>query len=372
MIYFDNAATTFPKPPGVADAVLRALGAFGNPARGAHGPALAALRCVEEARSRAAALLGVASPERVVFCKNVTEALNLVIGGVDGHMVTTEAEHNAVLRPLYRRGDCSIVPVDSFGRYTVEDLAAHCRPDTAAVVVAHASNVTGNVVPLDGIARFCRGRGIRLIVDAAQTAGLLALDMDGMGIDAVCFTGHKSLFGPQGTGGACVGDGLAPRPLIVGGSGSRSFEREQPSALPGLFEAGTMNAHGLAGLSAGMEYIVGVGRETVFAAADRLAGVFLAGLGEVTGVRLYGDYAAAERVPIVTLNIGDMDSAEVADRLWEEHGVAVRAGAHCAPLLHRRFGTEGRGAVRFSFSHRNTEEEVGHALRALREIAARR
>jgi cysteine desulfurase family protein len=368
VIYFDNAATSFPKPPGVIEAVVRAMHEFGNPARGAHDFAMAALRRVEETRTAAAALFGFASPSRVAFCKNATEALNIVIGSVDGHIVTTEAEHNSVLRPLHRRGNFSIVPVDALGRCTAADIAAHCRPDTAAVVVAHASNVTGNVAPLDAVARVCRERGILLVVDAAQTAGLLAIDMDRTGIDALCFTGHKSLFGPQGTGGVCVGERLAVRPLLVGGSGSRSFDLDQPPHLPDLLEAGTMNAHGLAGLAAGMDYIAATGRETIFAAARRLASLFLDGLADIRGVTLYGDYGAAERVPIVTLNVGDVDSAEVADALARDYGIAVRAGAHCAPLLHRRFGTEGRGAVRFSFSHSNTEEEVRHALRALAEI----
>lgn len=371
MIYFDSAATCFHRPPAVAEAVMRAIGEFGNPSRSAHAHAMAAARTVERARVQAARLFGCLSPERVVFTKNVTEALNIAVSSISGHIVSTEAEHNSVLRPLYRKGDCSIVPVDAHGCYDVPAIAAGIRPDTVAVVIAHASNLTGNVAPVAEIGRMCRERGLLLIVDAAQTAGLLDMDMERMGIDALCFTGHKSLFGLQGTGGMCVGGRFSPRPLIVGGSGSRSFEMLQPDCLPELLEAGTANSHGIAGLSAGLSYVLERKPENLLAVADGLARRFIDGVGDVEGIVLYGDLRAESRVPIVALNLGGMDSAEVAQQLADEYGIAVRAGAHCAPLLHRRFGTEKQGAVRFSFSPFNTEEEVAVAVRAVAEIGSR-
>ena len=396
MIYLDNAATSFPKPPAVAEALVAALGSFGNPSRSAHEAALTAGRCVEGLRAKIAGFFGCPWPERVVFTKNVTEALNLAISSLQGHIVTTEAEHNSVLRPVHRHGNYTVVPVDGRGVYTAESIARACRPDTAAVVVAQASNLTGNLAPLEDIACLCRERGLYLIVDAAQTAGFMEFNLEKTGVDAYCFTGHKSLYGPQGTGGLVLSQRFTPEPLMVGGSGSRSFEPTQPDQLPDRLEAGTLNGHGLAGLSAGLDYVRNMGPAELLARADRLARLFYGelkervgersspasagplephrGLGgaeprrDPGGVTFYGDYQAGLRMPIVTLNVEGATSEEVAAYLAEEHDIAVRAGAHCAPLLHRRFGTEKRGAVRFSFSHFNTEPEVRAAVEALERL----
>lgn len=370
MLYFDNAATSFPKPPCVAEAMVDAIRRFGNPSRGGHEFAMAASREVERARALVAGMFGCCSPARVVFTKNATEALNIAIGSVDGRIVSTEAEHNSVLRPLYRRGDFGIVPVDAKGRYGFDAIAAECGPGTAAVVVAHASNVTGNLVPLGEIGRLCRERGMLFIVDAAQTAGLVDIDMERDRVDALCFTGHKSLYGPQGTGGICLGERFRPRPLMVGGSGSRTFDRDQPADLPVLLEVGTQNAHGIAGLAAGAAYVMEHGPEALRERAARLAAQFVDGVRRRNGVVLYGDIDAPARIPVVSLNIGDMDSAEAAAELAERFGMAVRGGAHCAPLLHTRFGTEKRGAVRFSFSHFNTDGEIEAAIAAVATMAA--
>ncbi len=372
MIYLDNAATSFPKPRRVVDAVRQALSTFGSPSRGAHGFSLAATRAVESARANIARLFNCPDPARIAFAKNVTEALNLAISSVDGHIVSSEAEHNSVLRPLFRRGNLGFVPLDDSGRYSLDDVKRACRPDTAAVVLAHASNLTGNLAPVEAIGRFCRERGLLFILDAAQTAGLIDIDMEALGLDALCFTGHKSLCGPQGTGGICLGARFRPRPLMTGGSGSRSFETVQPEELPDLLEAGTQNAHGLAGLAAGVEYVLEKTPAGLWAGADRLARAFHRRLAASPGIVFYGDYAEGIRMPIVTLNIGDLPSGEVAGELWERHGIAVRSGAHCAPLLHRRFGTAGQGAVRFSFSHRNTDAEMAEAAGAVEGICRRR
>ena len=367
MIYFDNAATSFPKPPEVIRAVASAMESFGNPSRGSHDLALAASRSLETARQRAAELFGCPEAERVAFTKNVTEALNIAISSICGHIVTTESEHNSVLRPVFRHGDYTVIPVDERGRFNADDIALAIKPHTAAVVLAHGSNLTGNLAPVAEIGRMCRERGLIFILDAAQTAGVFDLNMEEAGVDALCFTGHKSLYGPQGTGGICLSRRFTPRPLLVGGSGIHSFSPQQPSEMPTLLEAGTLNGHGLAGLSAGLEYIRLNGRKAA-AEADRLARMFHDGLRRLDGVIFYGDYEANERAPIVTINVAALPSDEVADRLAEDYGIAVRPGSHCAPLLHRRFQTEARGSVRFSFSHFNREEEVRIALKAITEI----
>ncbi len=368
MIYFDNAATSFPKPPSVGEAVAQALNDFGNPGRAAHPPSLNALRCLEETRTRLALLFGCADPGRLAFCKNATEALNIAVNSLDGHLITSAAEHNSLLRPLYRRGNLSIAPVDPLGRYTLADIARLRRPDSTAVLIAHASNLTGNVAPLADLGRFCREQGLLLVVDAAQTAGLIAIDMEKIGIDALCFTGHKALYGPQGTGGLALSERFKPRPLLVGGGGD-AFSKEPPSELPELLEAGTMNAHSLAGLLAGVRYVQEETPAKLWSRADALAKRFNEGAARIPGLTLYGDLAAPERTPVVALNLSRRDSAEVAAELEERCGMAVRPGLHCAPLLHERFGTERQGAVRFSFSHFNTEGEIDRALAALAEMA---
>ena len=370
MIYFDNAATSYPKPPEVVRAVTGALESFGNPSRGAHGLALAAGRSLAATRQMAAELFGCPSAERVAFTKNITEALNIAIASVEGHIVTTESEHNSVLRPIFRRGDYTVLPVDGRGCFTAGDLVRALRRDTAAVALGHGSNLTGNLAPTLEIGRLCRERGLIFILDTAQTAGVFDLNMEAAGVDALCFTGHKSLYGPQGTGGICLSGRFTPRPLMVGGSGIHSFSPEQPPEMPTLLEAGTVNGHGLAGLLAGLEYVREHGPE-ITAEADRLARLFYRELKDRDYITFYGDYEAEKRAPIVTINVGELPSDEVADILAEDYGIAVRAGSHCAPLLHRRFGTETRGSVRFSFSHFNREDEVRTALTAIDDIYRR-
>lgn len=369
MIYFDNAATSFPKPKEVKEAVCLALESFGNPSRSAHDLALNAARSVEYARVQAAELFGCRASSRVAFTQNVTEALNLAISSIKGHIVTSAAEHNSVLRPVYRGGNYTIIEVDEHGRYEPDDIKKALRPDTAAVVLGHASNLTGQISPIMEAGALCRERNLTFIVDAAQTAGLIDIDMEQMGIDALCFTGHKSLYGPQGTGGICLSAGFLPEPLMVGGSGIHTFEREHPSDMPVRLEAGTLNGHGLAGLSAGLKYVKEREPEKLLAAADKIARHFYQGVKDIGGVVFYGDYGPAKRMPIVTLNVGKLPSDEVANTLAEEYDMAVRAGAHCAPLLHQAFGTVERGAVRFSFSHFNTFEEADIAIQAIRVIS---
>ncbi len=376
MIYLDSAATALHRPPAVGEAMGRALYAMGNAGRGVHGPALAAARLIYGVREKAAALFGVSDPGRVAFTANATQALNIAVEGLirpGDHVITTAREHNSLLRPLYRReaagAELTILPADGLGRVDFDALEDALRPNTRAVAVGHASNVTGDAVDLRRIADFTRTHGLLLIVDAAQTAGELPIDMEDLGIDVLCFTGHKGLMGPQGTGGLCVREGLDIPPLLVGGSGFRSFDRTHPAELPEALEAGTLNGHGLAGLGAALDYILERGVEDIRRTEDALARRFLAGVRAIPGVTLCGGWDAAVRAPIVTLNVGELDAGEVGRRLWDGAEICVRAGVHCAPLMHRALGTAERGAVRFSFSCFNTEAEIDRAVRAVAEIA---
>ena len=375
MIYLDNAATTVGKPPAVAEAVLSALGSFGNSGRGAYGEALDAGRCIYETRLLLGELFRCPA-DHVCFTPNSTAALNTAIAGLlspGDHVISTDWEHNSVLRPLYRfraqGGAVDFLPADRQGRLDWDTLPGLLRRETKAVVCTHASNLTGDALDLRRMGAFCREHGLLLVVDASQTAGLLPIDMEDMGIDVLCFTGHKSLMGPQGTGGLCVRPGVEICPLLTGGTGVQSYRETQPEAYPTRLEAGTLNGHGIAGLRAALRFRREVGREAILAHELGLARHFYERVRDIPGIRLYGDYAAAERAPIVALNLGDADSGAVADALWERWGIAVRPGAHCAPRLHRALGTEAQGAVRFSWSYYNTEAETDAAVSALRQLA---
>ena len=376
MIYLDQAATSFLKPPEVAQAVYASFGKLGNAGRGAHAPTLNASRLLYDTREKLAKLLGISDPSRIAFTCNATEALNTAVTGVfkpGDHVITTVCEHNSVLRPLYRMEkqglELTIINADKSGRLCYEQLDKSLRSNTKGVVVTHASNLTGNVTDLEKVGEFCRRNGMLFLVDASQTAGAMPLDVEKTGIDILCFTGHKGLLGPQGTGGIYVRNGLEVCPLKTGGSGIRSFEREHPSAMPEALEAGTLNGHGIAGLNAALDFLLKTGTAKIAQREQTLARQFADAAGQIEAVKLYGDFEAQERAAIVSLNIGDMDSALVSDILWEDYGICVRAGAHCAPLMHKVLGTEQQGAVRFSFSYFNTEREVEEAVRAVLEIA---
>lgn len=374
MIYLDNAATTLKKPPCVAEAVVRAMATMGNSGRSAHQEALDASRVIYRTREQLAKLLGCSAAERVVFTCNSTEALNIAIGGLfapGDHVLSTDCEHNSVLRPLYRLEGVEVdfLPADRRGCIDYDDFRRLLRPNTRGIVCTHGSNLTGNLLDIRAIGRFAKEHGLLLVVDASQTAGLLPIDMEEMGIDVLCFTGHKSLMGPQGTGGLCVGPGVEVRPLLTGGTGVQSYRETQPEEYPTRLEAGTLNGHGIAGLRAALRFRRELGRETILARELGLARRFYEQVRDIPGIRFYGDCEARERAPIVTLNLGDADSGAVADALWEGCQIAVRPGAHCAPRLHRALGTEEQGAVRFSWSWYSTEEETDAAAAALRALA---
>jgi cysteine desulfurase family protein len=376
VIYLDNAATTLHKPPQVEQAMLDALRTAGNPGRGAHEPTLHASRLVYAARCAVAKLLNAPDPSCIAFTANATQALNTALGGLfrpGDHIITTVCEHNSVLRPLYRLREngmsLSFTTADEKGRLQYDQWEGFLRPETRALVVTGASNVTGNGTDLARAAEFAHRHGLLLIVDAAQTAGELPLNVQVLGIDVLCFTGHKALLGPQGTGGLYVRPGLSVRPLVVGGSGVHSFDEQHPAQMPTALEAGTLNVPGLAGLCAGVEWILAQGVETLARREQALTVLFYERIRDLPNVKIYGDPEMTPRAPIVSLNIGDEDSARIADILWEEYGICVRAGAHCAPLMHKALGTAEQGTVRFSFSHFNTEAEVLQAAAAVRELA---
>ena len=377
MIYLDNAATTMKKPPQVAEAMVAALNTLGNSARGAYRGALDASHTVYGARVRIARLLGCPRPDHVVFTANVTEALNVAINGLlepGDHVVTTVLEHNSVLRPLYRleteRGiHLDFVGADHLGNPDYDAFQRLIRPETRLVVCTHASNLTGNLVDIRRVADTAHDRGALLVVDAAQTAGTRPVDMMDFGADVLCFTGHKGLMGPQGTGGLCIRPGVEIRPLKVGGTGVQTYSRAQPSQLPVHLEAGTLNGHGLAGLAAAVDYLNEVGLEQIEAHEAALTRQFYEGVRSIPGITVYGDFSG-DRAAIVTLNIRDYDSGAVSDALAEDYGIATRAGAHCAPRMHEALGTKEQGAVRFSFSWFTTEEEIDVAIRAVAELAA--
>ena len=375
MIYLDNAATTLRKPPAVAEAVLEAMGSFGNSGRGAYGEALDAGRCIYETRLLLGELFRCPA-DHVCFTPNSTAALNTAIAGLlspGDHVISTDWEHNSVLRPLYRfraqGGSVDFLPADRQGRLDLDQLPALLQRETKAVVCTHASNLTGDVMDLRRVGSFCRRHGLLFVLDASQTAGVLPIDMEALGIDVLCFTGHKSLLGPQGTGGLCVRPGVEIRPLLTGGTGVQSYRETQPEAYPTRLEAGTLNGHGLAGLRAALLFRKEVGQEVILRHETALARRFYDRVRDIPGIRLYGNFESSLRAPIVALNLADADSGAVADALWERWGIAVRPGAHCASRLHRALGTEEQGAVRFSWSYFNTAEETDAAAAALRVLA---
>ncbi len=377
MIYLDNAATSLRKPLEVIEAVVRAMSTMGNASRGTHASSLDASRIIYHARVKLADLFGCKRADHVVFTCNATEALNIAICGAinsDHHVITTDFEHNSVLRPLYRleterQAELSFVVADKRGNIDYTDFEKLLRPNTQAIVCTHASNLTGNMIDVSRVGQIAKAHGLLMIVDASQTAGCLPIDMETMNIDILCFTGHKALMGPQGTGGLCIREGVSIKPWKVGGTGVQTYSRSQPEALPALLEAGTLNGHGIAGLAAAVDYINSIGIEAIRVKEDYLTRRFVDGVSHIAGVTVYGDFTAEQHTPVVALNIRDYDSGSVADELSEVYGIATRSGAHCAPRMHQALGTTQQGAVRFSFGWFNEAEDVDAAVCAVKELA---
>lgn len=380
MIYFDNTATSWPKPPEVAEAMthfLREVGA--NPGRSGHRLAVESGRIVYAAREAICELVNAPDPLRVAFTANVTVALNMALRGLlrpGDHVITSSMEHNSVMRPLRaleREGaELTVVRCSPEGVLNPADVEAAIRPHTTMIVLNHASNIVGTLLPVREVGHIARARGLLLLVDAAQTAGAYPIDMQADGIDLLAFTGHKALLGPMGTGGLIVGervDVARLEPLIRGGTGSRSEREEQPDFLPDMLESGTPNAVGIAGLGTGIRWVRARGTEAIRAHETALTQRLIDGLREIPRVTVYGPLDSARQTATVSFNIADLEPSEVGLRLDEEYGILCRVGLHCAPAAHRTLGTFPVGTVRFGMGVFNTADEVDAAVKAVASLA---
>ncbi len=376
-VYLDNAATSWPKPPEVIAAMHAYLeNGGGSPGRAAHGKSLASARMAYETRDALSSLFNATSPDRVIFTKNATEAINLLLFGFlnpGDHVIVSSMEHNAVMRPLRQlesRGvNLSVAACDPSGRLDPFTIKAALTARTRLVLLVHASNVTGTLLPIAEVANIAREAGIRFAVDAAQTAGVHPIDVQSGGIDFLTFTGHKSLGGPQGTGGLVIGPDVDLRPLMFGGTGSASESEYQPSFLPDKLESGTLNAIGIAGLGASLAALTEFGVENVLAHERKLMKLFRDGLKEIPDIEVYGPENTAESVGVLSLNVASRPCEEVGMELERDFDILTRTGLHCAPAAHRTIGTFGRGTVRFSVSRFNTESDIHAAIEALSKIA---
>jgi cysteine desulfurase/selenocysteine lyase len=378
--YFDNAATSWPKPPEVLRAVRRCLvRGGGNAGRSGHAKAVQASRTVLRARELLAELFHVRDPSRIVFTKNATEALNLALYGslqAGDRVVTSAMEHNSVMRPLRelaRRGvSLEVVPAAAAGVIEPAAFCAAVRAGTRLAMVTHASNVTGAVTDIARIGEHCRRLGVPLLVDAAQTAGCWPIDVEALRVDFLAFSGHKGLLGPQGTGGLYVGDAQELEPLLRGGTGSLSDREEQPEFLPDRYESGTLNAPGIAGLGAGVEYLLRHGVEKVREHEHCLLAIFLAGIAALPGIEVYGPAGTAGRTGVLSLNLRGLSCSEAGSALEDRFGLLTRVGLHCAPVAHRSLGTFPEGTVRFSWGFFTRERDLRAAVRAVRTLAGER
>ncbi len=377
--YLDNAATSWPKPESMMSAMEefnRSVGA--NPGRSGHTLSIEAARIMMDAREALAELFGIPDMLRIVFTKNATEALNIVISGLlrpGDHVITTSMEHNSVMRPL-RFAEVNgvrlcIAPCTEAGELDPKEIASLIRPDTRAIFITHASNVTGTIMPVAEVGAIARERGILLCVDAAQTAGVLPINVEDMHIDLLAFTGHKGLYGPQGTGGLYMRKGLEEMisSPMLGGTGSRSEFETQPEFMPDKYEAGTPNAIGIAGLHAGVRFILDTGIETIRQKEEALTAYLLAGLDSIPGVRMFGVHDAARQTAVVSFTIEGINPSQAALMLDDEYGIMSRPGLHCAPSAHKTIGTFPQGTVRFSPGFFTTREDVEYAVKAVAGIA---
>ena len=379
ILYFDNAATSWPKPETTVRAVescLRETG--GSPGRSGHSMSIDAGRAIFNAREALAGLLGIDDPLRIVLTKNATEAINIAVFGLlkpGDHVITSSVEHNSVMRSLRvmeaRGVELTILHCSAAGELDPGVVVPAIKKNTKAIFLTHASNVTGTIMSVADIGRIASEHGLVFCVDAAQTAGALPIDIGAMDIDLLAFTGHKSLFGPQGTGGLYIRKDLEQviSPLMRGGTGSRSEYEEQPDFMPDKFESGTPNTSGYAGLTAGIEFILSQGLDTINAHEKHLTELFLQGIGNLDGVTIYGLKDVSRQIPVVSFNIRGIDPAKAALELDERFGIMSRPGLHCAPSAHKTIGTFSAGTVRFSFSYFNTVEEINQAVDAVRFLA---
>lgn len=376
MIYFDNAASSFPKPKKVVDAVTKALTEYGaNPGRGTHALAERAAAIINEARKELALFFGLSHKNHVLFYQNATMALNQAIKGFPfeggDHVIATVYEHNSVRRPLeacVKSKGINVTYLSPSREFHEEKWADALEDNTKFIAVTHASNVTGEILPIKEIGLFAKKHGLTLLVDASQTAGILPINMDELGIDMLVFPGHKGLLGPQGTGALLLNEKMDLAPIIHGGTGSHSEQIEQPGVLPDKFESGTLNTPGIAGLLAGVKVVKERTLEAIAKHESELANYCIERLQTIENVRLYGPGQSKQRIGVVSFAIEGIDSHEIAMILDQHYGIAVRAGLHCSPMTHEEFGTIESGLIRVSFGFANTKEEVDVLIQALTEI----
>ncbi len=379
MIYLDNAATSYPKPKEVGQAMMYFLEKVGaTPGRSGHRLSIEAGRILYQARESLAELFNVDNPLRIIFTLNVTEALNLALKGLlrpGDQVITSSMEHNSVMRPLReleKRGvEVKVIPCSSQGVLDPVDLERAIRKNTRLIVLNHGSNVIGTLLPIIEVGKIAQKHNVLFLVDTAQTAGCYSLDIKKENIDLLAFTGHKSLFGPPGTGGLVVGERVDIKklnPLKTGGTGSHSESEEQPDFLPDIYESGTPNTVGLAGLNEGVRFILKEGIDKIRQHELNLSQKLIAGLKEIPGVIVYGEEQVTDRVAVISFNIKGQLSSEVGLRLDEKYDIMCRVGLHCSPAAHKTIGTFPRGTVRFSMSWFNTFEEVDQVIKAIREI----
>ena len=381
MIYLDNAATSYPKPEEVCQAMnyfMRHIGA--SPGRSGHRLAIEAGRLVYEAREMLAELFGVENPLRIIFTLNATEALNLIINGVlstGDHVITSSMEHNAVMRPLQaikEKGiSLTIVNCSPAGVLFPQEVARAVKPNTRLIILNHASNVTGTIQPISKISEIARDHKILFAVDAAQTAGCCPINVEAFGVDFLAFSGHKGLYGPPGTGGLYIREGCEAKlkPLVYGGTGSYSEFTHQPDFLPDKYESGTPNTAGLAGLKASVRFVLDRGISQIYKHENNLAEALRAGLRNIKGVTVYssGQLTPQPQLSVVSFNIAGFTPSEVAVQLEEKHRIMCRPGLHCAPLAHQTIGTFPQGTVRLSPGYFNTLDEIKTVVKAIEEIA---
>lgn len=376
MIYFDNAATTYPKPEDVYIAVDECLRKYcANPGRGGHKLSLESGRVLLETRELLAELFNVVSVENIVLTHNATDSLNLALKGFlkkGDHVIVTSMEHNSVMRPLKaleKRGvKTTVVRCSKTGELKLSDIEREIGKDTKLIVSTHASNVVGTLMPIADIGALAGKYEVEFLVDASQTAGVYEIDVEKMNISMLAFTGHKSLLGPQGTGGLYIRKGLILEPMKEGGTGSVSESLEQPDIMPDRFESGTHNTPGIAGLCAGLKFIRRTGIAKIRDHEMKLAQTFIDGLKELDAVKIYGTLDINMHAPVVSINIGDTGSSEISYILDQSFDIATRSGLHCAPEAHRTIGTLEQGTVRFSFGYYNTIEQINTALAAIQQI----
>lgn len=376
MIYFDNAATSWPKPEEVYREVEKVLRNCGNPGRGGHKMALESGRVIFEARQEICSIFNIKDPMRVVFTSNTTEALNIALKGIlkeGDHVITSSMEHNSMIRPLMAlkgKGiEVTIVKANEEGKIDPEDIKEAITKKTKMIAITHASNVTGTIMPIEEIGNIAREMNLIFLVDAAQTVGVLPIDVEKQNIDLLAFPGHKGLYGPQGTGGLYVRKSIEILPLEEGGTGSKSESMYQPDLMPDKLESGTPNTPGIAGLKEGVKFVKSVGIKNIYQQEKRLTKILIEGLKEIKGVKIYGPQKVEERVGVVSITLKDSDVGEISYILDRDFDIATRAGLHCAPLAHSTIGTLKTGTLRFGIGYFNTEEEVEKAVKAIEIIS---